>query len=128
MSGHAGLGSLRTFIFERRDDFPEILSFVRDMDARYGLHLEELEGDFRSGLASLIRHSGIKAIVLGTRRRGRPACSAFLLCSKKAPSLLLDTQQAITRRSMPCSPPDPSLGRPARQVSFFGILGFSWRF
>ena len=88
MSGHAGLGSLRTLIFERRDDFPEILSFVRDMDARYGLHLEELEGDFRSGLAGLIRHSGVKAIVLGTRRRGRPERPA-LLCSKKASSLLL---------------------------------------
>ena len=60
---------MRTFIFERRDDFPEILDFVRAMDARYGLRLEELEGEFRAGLASLIRRSGVKAIVLGTRRR-----------------------------------------------------------
>lgn len=64
----AGLGAVRTFIFERRDDFAEILDFVRAMDARYGLRLEELEGDFRSGLASLIRRCGVKAIVLGTRR------------------------------------------------------------
>ena len=86
-SGHAGLGGLRTFIFERRDDFPEILSFVRDMDARYGLRLEELEGDFRTGLANLIRHSGVKAIVLGTRRRGRPGRLLVLLCSGEASSL-----------------------------------------
>lgn len=65
----AGLGAVRTFIFEQRNDFPEILAFVRDMDARYGLRLEELQGDFRAGLASLIGRSGIKAIVLGTRRR-----------------------------------------------------------
>jgi hypothetical protein len=60
---------VRTFIFEQRNDFPEILAFVRGMDARYGLRLEELQGDFRAGLASLIRRSGVKAIVLGTRRR-----------------------------------------------------------
>lgn len=59
---------MRTFIFERRDDFPEILAFVRDMDARHGLRLEELQGDFRAGLAGLIRRTGVKAIVLGTRR------------------------------------------------------------
>ena len=74
----AGLGAVRTFIFERRDDFPEILDFVRAMDARYGLRLEELEGDFRSGLASLIRRSGVKAIVLGTRRRDpSPLCKEY---------------------------------------------------
>lgn len=79
----AGLGAVRTFIFERRDDFPEILDFVRAMDARYGLRLEELEGEFRSGLASLIRRSGVKAIVLGTRRRDPALCLRVRACGAR---------------------------------------------
>ncbi|KAK9831385.1 hypothetical protein WJX81_008521 [Elliptochloris bilobata] len=81
---HSGLGAVRTFIFKRRDDFPEILAFVRAMNTRYSLRLEELEGDFRVGLAGLIRRSGIKAIVLGTRRRDPNAEGQDAFCPSSA--------------------------------------------
>lgn len=63
-----GLGGICTFIFERKDDFPEILNFVRETDKAYTLHVEELTGDFKSGLSSLLSRKPIKAVVIGTRR------------------------------------------------------------
>ena len=90
---------MRTFIFERRDDFPEILDFVRAMDGRYGLRLEELEGDFRAGLAGLIRRSGVKAIVLGTRRRNpSPLC----LGQRDAWRVQVTPASPIAKPSMSC--------------------------
>lgn len=52
----------------RRDDFPEVLQFVHEMDAHYGLQLKLLHGDFKAGLEHLVNVSGIHAIFLGTRR------------------------------------------------------------
>ncbi|CAL5230010.1 g13451 [Coccomyxa viridis] len=63
-----GLASMLTFFFDRSDDFCEIREFVRDMDARYGLHLQTMHGDFKAGVEHLVNDRGIKAIFLGTRR------------------------------------------------------------
>lgn len=63
-----GLGGICTFIFERQDDFPEILDFVRLVDKKHLLGVEELEGDFQSGLRSLLSRRPIRAVILGTRR------------------------------------------------------------
>ena len=57
-----------TFFFDRSDDFCEIREFVRDMDARYNLHLQTMHGDFKAGVEHLVNEKGIKAIFLGTRR------------------------------------------------------------
>lgn len=57
-----------TFFFDRADDFPEIRQFVRDMDACYGLHIQNMHGDFKAGVEHLVHAQGIKAIFLGTRR------------------------------------------------------------
>ena len=57
-----------TFFFDRADDFPEIRQFVRDMDARYRLHIQNMHGDFKAGVEHLVHAQGIKAIFLGTRR------------------------------------------------------------
>jgi hypothetical protein len=57
-----------TFFFDRADDFPEIRQFVRDMDAQYGLHIQNMHGDFKAGVEHLVHAQGIKAIYLGTRR------------------------------------------------------------
>ena len=64
----AGLGGIQTFMFERSDDFHEIVAFTRDMATRYHLALRELQGDFKSGLATLTAVHGVKAVILGTRR------------------------------------------------------------
>ena len=57
-----------TFFFDRSDDFSEIRDFVRVMDARYGLNLQTMHGDFKAGVEHLVHVRGIKAIFLGTRR------------------------------------------------------------
>lgn len=64
----ADLGGVCTFIFERKDDFTEILDFVREADKKHGLHVEELEGSFQAGLSELLGRKPIKAVVIGTRR------------------------------------------------------------
>ena len=56
------------FVFNRPDDFPEIRHFLVLMDARYGLGVDAVEGDFKDGLRSIVEKRGIKAIFLGTRR------------------------------------------------------------
>ena len=65
----AGLGGICTFIFERSDDFSQILDFVRATNRKYDLHVEQLEGNFKSGLSGLLARRPIKAVVLGTRRQ-----------------------------------------------------------
>lgn len=68
MSPDAGLGGVRSFFFERTNDFAEIRSFVKATDEQYGLQVEYLTGDFKSGLEAFLQRSKVHAIVLGTRR------------------------------------------------------------
>lgn len=77
--GYAGLGGIRTFNFQRSDDFPEICAFISTTDQQYHLRLENLAGDFKPGLEGFLSHTKTKAIVLGTRRQGtlhpKPKCN-----------------------------------------------------
>ena len=68
------------FVFNRPDDFPEIRHFLVMMDARYGLGVDAVEGDFKDGLRSIVAKRGVKAIFLGTRRclRTLRLCHAHL--------------------------------------------------
>ena len=72
--GSAGpLGGVRSFYFERADDFAEVRAFVRAADAAYGLRCEFLgDADFNAGLRAYLDATGVKAVVLGTRR-----CAGF---------------------------------------------------
>lgn len=63
-----GMAGVRSFFFSRQDDFPEVDAFVHDMAQQYNLGLQVFDGDFQSELESFIQRSGVKAIVLGTRR------------------------------------------------------------
>lgn len=64
----AGLKGICSFVFEREDDFPEILDFTSDMSQQYGLNVHKLHADFRSGVEGLLEVTQMKAIILGTRR------------------------------------------------------------
>ena len=64
----AGLKGICSFVFERDDDFPEILTFTNKMSRQYGLHVHKLHADFRSGVEGLLETTQLKAIILGTRR------------------------------------------------------------
>ena len=64
----AGLKGICSFVFEREDDFPEILEFTNDMSRQYGLNVHKLHADFRSGVEGLLETTKLKAIILGTRR------------------------------------------------------------
>ena len=55
-------------MFEREDDFPQILDFTSDMSQQYGLNVHKLHADFRSGVEGLLETTELKAIILGTRR------------------------------------------------------------
>ena len=68
LSSPAGMNKVRSFVFERKDDFPEIKAFMRQMDEQYQLQLELLTGNIKPGLESFLRQSKVQAIVLGTRR------------------------------------------------------------
>jgi hypothetical protein len=71
------------FVFNRPDDFPEIRHFLVLMDARYGLGVDAVEGDFKDGLRSIVEKRSIKAIFLGTRR-----CIRCLRCQPINPLAL----------------------------------------
>ena len=62
------MGGIHSFIFERPDDFQEILEFTEQCNQRYGLHIEIMQTDFKTGVSQLLEERPIKAIILGTRR------------------------------------------------------------
>lgn len=62
------MGGVRSFVFERHDDFVDIRNFVNLMDHEYNLQLEVLTGDFKPGLEAFLQRTKVQAIVLGTRR------------------------------------------------------------
>lgn len=65
---YAGLKGICSFVFERQDDFRQILDFTSDMSRQYGLNVHKLHADFRSGVEGLLETTELKAIILGTRR------------------------------------------------------------
>ncbi|KAL6850530.1 hypothetical protein ACP4OV_021157 [Aristida adscensionis] len=58
---------MRTIYFEDPTTFPEIDSFTYQMASTYGLPLETIRTDFKSGLETLLKEKPTKAIFLGTR-------------------------------------------------------------
>lgn len=74
-----GLGGILSFIFERRDDFAEVLEFVQAMNTQYDLQVRKMHGDFKAGIVQLTTVSGIRAIFLGTRRSGIQS-GRFIVC------------------------------------------------
>ena len=65
---------LRAFVFDRPgEDFPAVTAFVAEADAAHGLGLEHLslegvEGGMAGALSSYLHRTGVKAVLLGTRR------------------------------------------------------------
>ena len=64
----AGLKGINSFVFERNDDFQEILDFTCDMSRQYNMHVHKLQSDFKTGVEGLLETTNMKAIILGTRR------------------------------------------------------------
>lgn len=58
---------IRTIYFESPSAFPEINSFTHDTAAAYGLHLDIIRQDFKSGLEAMLKDNPIRAIFLGVR-------------------------------------------------------------
>ncbi|CAN6576636.1 unnamed protein product [Malus baccata var. baccata] len=58
---------MRTIYFECPSAFPEINSFTYDTATTYGLQLDIIRSDFKSGLEDLLKSKPIKAIFLGVR-------------------------------------------------------------
>ncbi|CAI0471368.1 unnamed protein product [Linum tenue] len=58
---------LRTIYFESPSAFPEINTFTYDAASRYGLQLDIIRSDFKSGLENLFKANPIRAIFLGVR-------------------------------------------------------------
>ncbi|KAF5750420.1 hypothetical protein HS088_TW03G00756 [Tripterygium wilfordii] len=58
---------IRTIYFESPSAFPEINSFTHDMATTYGLEMEIITLDFKSGLEGLLKAKPIRAIFLGVR-------------------------------------------------------------
>ncbi|XP_057438284.1 uncharacterized protein LOC130730322 isoform X2 [Lotus japonicus] len=58
---------IRTIYFESPCAFPEINSFTYDTAATYGLQIDTIRLDFKSGLEALLKEMPIRAIFLGVR-------------------------------------------------------------
>ncbi|KAL5135360.1 putative FAD synthase [Glycine soja] len=58
---------IRTIYFESPCAFPEINSFTYDTAAIYGLQIDTISLDFKSGLEALLKEKPIRAIFLGVR-------------------------------------------------------------
>ncbi|XP_040372702.1 FAD synthase isoform X2 [Rosa chinensis] len=58
---------MRTIYFECPSAFPEINSFTYDTANMYGLQLDIIRSDFKSGLEALLKTKPIRAIFLGVR-------------------------------------------------------------
>ncbi|GJN06198.1 hypothetical protein PR202_ga23902 [Eleusine coracana subsp. coracana] len=58
---------VRTIYFESPCAFPEINSFTYETVSDYGLPLETIQSDFKSGLEGLLKEKPTKAIFIGTR-------------------------------------------------------------
>ncbi|KAM5559730.1 hypothetical protein ABKV19_021088 [Rosa sericea] len=58
---------MRTIYFECPSAFPEINSFTYDAANTYGLQLDIIRSDFKSGLEALLKAKPIRAIFLGVR-------------------------------------------------------------
>ncbi|XP_078437119.1 phosphoadenosine phosphosulfate (PAPS) reductase family protein [Wolffia australiana] len=59
--------AMRTIYFDSPSAFPEINSFTYEIADTYGLELEVIHSDFKSGLEDVLKKKPIKAIFLGTR-------------------------------------------------------------
>ncbi|KAL4605547.1 hypothetical protein ACB092_09G036900 [Castanea dentata] len=58
---------IRTIYFESTSAFPEINSFTYDAASAYGLQMDIIRTDFKSGLEDLLKTKPIRAIFLGVR-------------------------------------------------------------
>ncbi|XP_057463656.1 uncharacterized protein LOC130753534 isoform X3 [Actinidia eriantha] len=58
---------IRTIYFESSSAFPEINSFTYETASTYGLQLDIIRLDFKSGLEALLKAKPIRAIFLGVR-------------------------------------------------------------
>lgn len=58
---------IRIIYFESPSAFPEINSFTYDTAATYGLQIDTIRLDFKSGLETLLKDKPIRAIFLGVR-------------------------------------------------------------
>ena len=62
----APLAGVRNVYFSTRDEFPEILDFIEECNAEYGMKLVR-EAGFPRGLQDTVTKYGTRAILLGTR-------------------------------------------------------------
>ncbi|DBA82678.1 hypothetical protein WJX77_002340 [Trebouxia sp. C0004] len=79
-----GLKGICSFVFEREDDFTEILAFTNTMSRQYNLNVHTLHTDFRSGVEGLLETTQLKAIILGTRRGDPNALGQEVYCPSSA--------------------------------------------
>lgn len=66
-SNHASTFPIRTIYFESPSAFPEINSFTYEIASSYGVQLDIIRQDFKSGLEALLKTKPTRAIFLGVR-------------------------------------------------------------
>jgi FAD synthetase len=74
-----GLMGIHTFFFESEDEFPEVISFVKQTNEQYHLHIATYTGGFKEGLSNMLKQLPVKGIFLGTRH-GDPNCKDQVRC------------------------------------------------
>jgi len=66
--GCGSLGGIVSFFFDNPDDFPQLVAFTKEMNAKYNLGMRIYETDFLTGLKQLLKETNVQGIFLGTRR------------------------------------------------------------
>ncbi|XP_071690629.1 uncharacterized protein [Rutidosis leptorrhynchoides] len=67
VSNHTSAFPIRTIYFESPSAFPEINSFTYETASYYGVQLDIIRQDFKSGLEALLKTKPTRAIFLGVR-------------------------------------------------------------
>nr|XP_043609085.1 FAD synthase-like isoform X2 [Erigeron canadensis] len=84
LSNYVSRFPLRTIYFESPSVFPEINSFTYETASNYGVQLDILRQDFKSGLEVLLKNKPTRAIFLGVRV-GDPTAAGQEIFSPSSP-------------------------------------------
>jgi len=72
---------LLVIYFKQKNEFQEIIDFMRESSKRYGFNIREMDTNYKDGLRIILKEQPIKAIFMG-QRRNDPGCKDLSVVSR----------------------------------------------